>query len=134
MRFFHWELEFPEAFFEEQQGKKNPGFNAVVGNPPYIQISMDETLRNALQQFLLERYTYSMGRLNTFGFFAKLGLHLSNFNGFVSMIVPNTFLTMPYYSDFRGEILSTSMIKSLGACPRIASFELKNIHIALQNI
>ena len=54
-----------------------------------------------------------MGRLNTFGFFAKLGLHLSNFNGFVSMIVPNTFLTMPYYSDFRGEILSTSMIKSL---------------------
>ena len=27
---FHWEIEFPEAF-----DRKNPGFDAVVGNPPY---------------------------------------------------------------------------------------------------
>jgi hypothetical protein len=28
---FHWELEFPEVFSRE-----NPGFDAVVGNPPFI--------------------------------------------------------------------------------------------------
>jgi hypothetical protein len=28
---FHWELEFPEAF-----GRKNPGFDAIVGNPPFL--------------------------------------------------------------------------------------------------
>ena len=33
--FFHWELEFPEIFFEEGKIKENPGFDAVVGNPPY---------------------------------------------------------------------------------------------------
>jgi hypothetical protein len=34
--FFHWELEFPEVFFEETgQRKHNPGFDAVIGNPPY---------------------------------------------------------------------------------------------------
>ncbi len=33
-RFFHWELEFPEAFFEETKRKENGGFDAVVGNPP----------------------------------------------------------------------------------------------------
>jgi hypothetical protein len=27
---FHWELEFPEVF-----GRKNPGFDALVGNPPF---------------------------------------------------------------------------------------------------
>ena len=27
---FHWELEFPEVF-----GRENPGFDAVVGNPPF---------------------------------------------------------------------------------------------------
>src|SRR5712691_1311031 len=34
-RFFHWELEFPEVFFDEAKRKENGGFDAVVGNPPY---------------------------------------------------------------------------------------------------
>ena len=33
-RFFHWELEFPEAF----QGE-NRGFDVVIGNPPYVTCS-----------------------------------------------------------------------------------------------
>jgi len=28
---FHWEIEFPEVF-----GRENPGFDAVVGNPPFL--------------------------------------------------------------------------------------------------
>ncbi|WP_166299321.1 Eco57I restriction-modification methylase domain-containing protein [Bradyrhizobium sp. 2S1] len=27
---FHWEIEFPEVFVRE-----NPGFDAIVGNPPF---------------------------------------------------------------------------------------------------
>jgi len=35
-RFFHWELEFPEIFrYKEGGEKENPGFDAVVGNPPW---------------------------------------------------------------------------------------------------
>ncbi len=38
-RFFHWDLEFPEAFVDLGRGtwknKKSQGFDAVVGNPPY---------------------------------------------------------------------------------------------------
>ncbi len=41
-RFFHWELEFPEVFFGPSQAtvqqiemKENPGFDAVIGNPPW---------------------------------------------------------------------------------------------------
>ncbi len=30
-RFFHWELEFPEAFLGEERG-----FDVVIGNPPYV--------------------------------------------------------------------------------------------------
>ena len=37
--FFHWELEFPEVFFDETNCKENGGFDAVVGNPPYGNIS-----------------------------------------------------------------------------------------------
>ena len=33
-RFFHWELEFPEVFYEGARERENPGFDAVVGTPP----------------------------------------------------------------------------------------------------
>jgi hypothetical protein len=33
-RFFHWELEFPEVLLDGE----NPGFDAVVGNPPWDKI------------------------------------------------------------------------------------------------
>ena len=35
-RFFHWDLEFPEVFIDLERAtwKENPGFDAVVGNPP----------------------------------------------------------------------------------------------------
>src|SRR5215210_6360952 len=37
-RFFHWELEFPEVYFDRQGRLKgdDAGFDAVVGNPPYV--------------------------------------------------------------------------------------------------
>jgi hypothetical protein len=35
-RFFHWTLEFPEAFFDaEGRPLARPGFDAVLGNPPW---------------------------------------------------------------------------------------------------
>jgi len=44
-RFFHWELEFPEVFFEENGGKENPGFDAVIGNPPYVDVAENNFTR-----------------------------------------------------------------------------------------
>ena len=35
-RYFHWEIEFPEIFRDESGNElENPGFDAIVGNPPY---------------------------------------------------------------------------------------------------
>jgi hypothetical protein len=39
--FFHWELEFPEVFFSEDGvPRSDPGFDAVMGNPPWDKIKV----------------------------------------------------------------------------------------------
>jgi hypothetical protein len=42
--FFHWEIEFPEVYFDESGHTlgANGGFDAVVGNPPWERIKLQE--------------------------------------------------------------------------------------------
>jgi len=41
-RFFHWQLEFPEVYLNEDGTlKDNSGFHAVVGNPPWDKVKPD---------------------------------------------------------------------------------------------
>jgi len=36
IRPFHWELEFPEVFCLDEDGEPQGGFDAIVGNPPFL--------------------------------------------------------------------------------------------------
>lgn len=57
IRPFHWELEFPEVF-----ARDNPGFDAVVGNPPFLagtQISAE--LGDAYRDWLKTLHTGAHG-------------------------------------------------------------------------
>ena len=38
--FFHWPIEFPEVF--HRASERNPGFDAVVGNPPWDETNVEE--------------------------------------------------------------------------------------------
>ena len=44
--FFHWPIEFPEVF--HRSSERNPGFDAVVGNPPWDEITVEELAFYAL--------------------------------------------------------------------------------------
>ena len=44
-RFFHWPLEFPTVFHRER-----PGFDVVVGNPPWNEITIEELAFYALRE------------------------------------------------------------------------------------
>jgi hypothetical protein len=50
-RFFHWELEFPEVFSEE------PGFDAVLGNPPWDKLKADAKDFYSRFDVLIRAYT-----------------------------------------------------------------------------
>ncbi len=95
---------FPEVF-------KNGGFDAIVGNPPFIQLSADPGLDEDVKKYLLQIYKSSMGRLNTFGFFIARAINIIKSDCLVGYIVPNTI--QDYYSDLRKNILDTCLINSI---------------------
>ena len=59
-RFFHWDLEYPEAFvdletWDVETSKDDQGFDAVVGNPPYDELSEHASGRDLPERGLLQR-------------------------------------------------------------------------------
>jgi type I restriction-modification system DNA methylase subunit len=94
--------------------KGEGGFDVIIGNPPYIQMSMDAELRETFGKYLQDTFGSSMGRLNTFGFFLHLGIDLLRSGGRLGFIVPNTILTMPYYRDLRKYVLDHCALEVVG--------------------
>jgi hypothetical protein len=96
--FFHWELEFPEVFYDGARERENPGFDAVVGNPPYDVLKRDpeDPEFNRFIGFLRQapRYEPAVSRvLNVFQFMMVQALHLASRTGAMSMIIPMSLLS-----------------------------------------
>lgn len=89
------------------------GFDIVIGNPPYHQLSKDKSVLKSYKDYLKNKYETSGGRLNLFIFFTHEAINLAKQkNGIISYIIPNTILTQEYYSDTRKKILNeTSLLK-----------------------
>lgn len=97
--FVLWQLYFPKVF------KDNGGFDIIIGNPPYVQISKEQTVTEEYKKYLKERYNTSGGRLNLYIFMIHKGIELLNYKGIISYIIPNTILTQDYYKDTRKMLL-----------------------------
>ena len=82
------------------------GFDVVIANPPYIQLSKMEWAASAYISALKTRYGTAGGRANTFIFFIHLGMDLLKDGGAMSYIVPNTLLTQDYYEATRRLLLN----------------------------
>ena len=95
---FEWRFEFPEVLNDDGDFV---GFDVVIGNPPYLQLSKTEDITKDYKNYLLETYQTSGGRLNTFIFFTHLSNRILHSNGFLNFIIPNTILSQEYYSFTR---------------------------------
>jgi type I restriction-modification system DNA methylase subunit len=108
--FFHWELEFPEIFFEAGEVKKSPGFEVVIGNPPYYTLTLgkNQVRADELELAFFETiYTHSSEyKMNTFALFSEKALLLLREGGQWSYILPNTILTNYYLENIRNWILN----------------------------
>jgi type I restriction-modification system DNA methylase subunit len=104
-RFFHWELEFPEVFFvshksvaKDVEKKAHPGFDAVIGNPPYVR---QEGLGDDKSFFQIAHESVYAGVADLYVYFYHLGLTVSRTNGFFGMITSNKYLRAGYGKAIR---------------------------------
>jgi hypothetical protein len=111
-RFFHWELEFPEVVFEGHQRKENPGFDALVGNPPWV-LEIEPILKG----YLKKTYPKLGGKPDLYRAFIEKSIYLTRGNGNHSFVCPNTFLAIPSALKLREHILEKLSVMSIVKLP-----------------
>jgi tRNA1(Val) A37 N6-methylase TrmN6 len=116
---FEWRFEFPEVLDDDGDFL---GFDIVIGNPPYVQLSKTKNLLTEEKNYLLYRYKTSGGRLNTFIFFTHLSSDILKYNGFLNYIIPNTILSQEYYSFTRDFLTNEVSLNEIVGFP-ILPFE-----------
>ncbi|TWT40539.1 N-6 DNA Methylase [Phycisphaerae bacterium RAS1] len=135
LRFFHWEIEFPEVSFgfadpDRRQIKHrnditdgSAGFDAIVGNPPY-----DVLAEKELQLDLTGLLGYfdaqvifapaKRGKQNLYKLFICCGLHVARQGGNIGHIVPMPLLGDEQAVGLRRMLLSSASLRAVEAFPQ----------------
>ncbi|MBI3413730.1 MAG: N-6 DNA methylase [Verrucomicrobia bacterium] len=114
-RFFHWELEFPEVFFNEDgTPRERPGFDAIIGNPPYIDI---KGLESEMADYIFLAYATARLRINIFAAFLEHELGMLRSSGNVGAIIPTAFLTQVSYAGLRQQLLQHDWLRDVVRLP-----------------
>jgi len=83
---FHWEFEFPEVFFRE-----NPGFDAIVGNPPFAgKNTIIAGNPTEYPKWLLAIHEESHGNADLVAHFFRRSFNVLRHSGAFGLIATNT--------------------------------------------
>jgi len=97
--FFHWELEFPEVFFDKHgfKPKERRGFDVVIGNPPYVGFHG----MAGLKAYLRLSYVSCSGKFDIYVAFIERCVPLLRRSRCLSFICPSTFMKRDFAGQFR---------------------------------
>ncbi|WP_370276607.1 Eco57I restriction-modification methylase domain-containing protein [Roseovarius indicus] len=107
---FSWRSEFAD---EIEAG----GFDAIVGNPPYIRIQNMVTYSpDEVEFYSNAKAPYSVARQDNFdkySLFIERSLELSKETGRIGVIVPNKFMTIRSGRSLRGLLSGTQIVEEI---------------------
>jgi len=110
-RFFHWELEFPEVYFD-RHGRalgEEGGFEVVIGNPPYIR---QEKLA-PYKPYFQETFQTFHGTADLYLYFYERALEAAKRGGRLAYISSGTFARANFASAFRGWLPTVAQLDTL---------------------
>jgi hypothetical protein len=104
---FDWEREFVDVM-------KVGGFDAVIGNPPYIRIqTMKEWAPTEVEFYKKKFLSASKGNYDIYVVFVEKGLSLLNKNGLLGYILPHKFFNAQYGEPLRSVIAKGKHLKEI---------------------
>ncbi len=113
---FDWEAHFPDAL------KKSGGFDAVIGNPPYIDSECMTEYYPAWRQYCVGKYKAASGNWDVFCVFIEKALQLCKRGGLMGFIVPNKLGSTPYAAGAREVVTSDNTLVLLRDYSRVPVF------------
>ena len=123
-RFFHWDLEFPEVFIDLENAcwNENAGFDVVVGNPPYDELSEEErsSVANEIVYFkATPKLTHALGyRTNIYRLFIAQAINILKVAGKHGFIVPLSLLADQFTFNLRKYLLENMAIDMIEQFPQ----------------
>ena len=125
LRFFHWELEFPEIFLAEDR----TGFDAIVMNPPYVNATeLNRILHPQTKAFWRGTFTSARGAYDLYILFVEQVLRLLAEWGRAAVISPNKYLAAPYAESLRNYIRENHQLEALVDGSRAHVFEDPSVY------
>jgi hypothetical protein len=99
---FDWQAEFPAIMAAG-------GFDAVIGNPPYV--LLQDAFRDDVQgSYFRAAFKAASYKLDTYHLFTERAIQLAREGGLISFITPANFLTNNHLQSLRGVMLNNTAI------------------------
>jgi hypothetical protein len=105
---FHWELAFPEVFFDiDGQPSSRAGFDAVIGNPPWDVLGAGTA---AHRYYRRSGRHQSTGHPNSYQLFVDRALQLTRAGGRIGLVLPSGIATDHGSAPLRRRLLDRTTI------------------------
>ncbi len=104
-----WERDFACIWREPHDG-----FDAVIGNPPYVNIRwLTRTRGAAVKPYLRAHYACARGAYDLYALFLELAFRVLRPGGLCGMIVPNKIAGLAYAAPCRALLLERTAIQRI---------------------
>jgi hypothetical protein len=100
---FDWQTAFPQVFAKG-------GFDAVIGNPPYIRI---QTIESKDIRYLTEKYRTAVGNYDIYCPFLEKAVNIISEHGYSSFILPHRFFKTDYGVGLRKYLSQKELVSTI---------------------
>ncbi|MGC6509687.1 MAG: Eco57I restriction-modification methylase domain-containing protein [Myxococcota bacterium] len=126
-QFFSWRDTFKAVFL-------NGGFDAVIGNPPFLDSTHIKKNQPELRPLMGNLYNTAKGNWDLYIPFTELGLSLLKPKGRMGFVTPNKILASDYAAELQAFMLSTHRLLSMHDYSGVTSFSDAQVPVVISII